>query len=142
MSDFDDLPTLDAASRTKRRNRKGATRLEAKIAAKADTRRLDAGFRAAVWRRDGGKCRVCGVTVKRTLELDPRRGEVHHLTKRYHKAVIFDRRNGLLVCCQDHHRLTIGTIQIVRAAAFTFELDGRTYLNADHPLSFSEHPEI
>lgn len=54
-------------------------------------------FRAKVWARDKGRCVVCQRVVKRTLGLDPLRGEVHHLRGRnvapedrfnVHKAVL------------------------------------------------------
>lgn len=39
-------------------------------------------FRNAVWRRDKYQCRRCGRPVKRTLELVPNQGHVHHLRGR------------------------------------------------------------
>lgn len=39
-------------------------------------------FRAAVWKRDDGICQRCGVKCLRTITLDVRRGEVHHLKPR------------------------------------------------------------
>ena len=58
------------------------TRLEETDAArKLDEKEL-AKWRAAIWKRDEGKCRVCGRRVKRTLSLDPLRGEVHHVRGR------------------------------------------------------------
>ena len=47
----------------------------------ADKRRTDMrgqAFRNAVWIRDDSRCRHCGRLVRRTLELLPERGEVHH----------------------------------------------------------------
>src|SRR3990167_2752596 len=35
-------------------------------------------FRRAVWLRDNGRCRACLRLVRRTINLVPERGEVHH----------------------------------------------------------------
>lgn len=62
-------------------------------------------FRAAVWKRDRGLCQYCGQPVKRTLELDPLRGEVHHLRGR--NVAPEDRYNpdaAVLLCLWDHMR--------------------------------------
>jgi 5-methylcytosine-specific restriction endonuclease McrA len=133
---FDDLPLLDRERRIRRARPKGATRLEERIQDKRDTRRLEAAFRVSVWRRDNGCCRSCGRKVKRMLELDPMRGEVHHLARRLDKNVKYDRRNGILLCAACHQQLSLHAITIVVETAQTFELDGRTYLDADHPLEF------
>jgi len=142
MSDFDDLPTLDQASRTKRRNGKGATRLEQRTADDAEDRRREVACTAKVWRRDAGTCRVCGTKVTRTLALDPKRGETHHLAPRADRRVRFDPRNRILVHLKCHARFKAGTIRVVRDGAETFTIDSRIYLNADHPLTFADHPEI
>lgn len=47
----------------------------------AEKRERDAkasAFRQAVWKRDEGRCRHCGKTVIRTVELLPNAGHVHH----------------------------------------------------------------
>ena len=142
MSDFDDLPTLDQAARTKRRNGKGTTRLEQRTATDADDRRREVACTTKVWRRDEGKCRVCGTTVTRTLALDPKRGETHHLAPRADRRVRFDPRNRILVHLRCHARFKAGTIRVVRDTAQTFAIDGRIYLDADHPLTFTDPPEI
>jgi len=64
-------------------------------------------FKAAVWSRDKNRCVVCHKVVKRTLGLDPLRGEVHHLRGRHvDPAARFDPNRAVLVCLQDHLRLT------------------------------------
>lgn len=64
-------------------------------------------FRAAVWSRDKGRCRVCHKAVKRTLGLDPLRGEVHHLRGRnVAPEARYDVGRAVLVCLFDHLRLT------------------------------------
>src|SRR5205823_10222114 len=142
MKPFDDLPTLDQAARTKRRNSKGATRLEQRTAEDADDRRREVACTTTVWRRDAGTCRVCGTKVTRTLRFEPLRGETHHLAPRADRRVRFDPRNRILVHLNCHARFKAGTIHVVRDTAQTFAIDGRIYLNADHPLTFAEHPEI
>jgi predicted restriction endonuclease len=129
-----DLPYLSDEQRKRRPNAKPRSRLEEKVALQRDTSRLDIGFRLAVWRRDQGRCRVCGVKVKRTLELDPVRGEVHHIRRREHMATRFDARNGLLVCLTCHSQFKARTLDVIGKATDMFTLEGRKYLNADRPL--------
>lgn len=103
------LPTLAEVSRTRRAQPKGQikTQLAEKVAAMRADEKATAAFRAAVWKRDGGRCRVCGVQVKKTLALDPKRGEVHHRMPRSTKPERrYDVANGLLVCLQCHQRIT------------------------------------
>lgn len=81
------------------------SRLTDSIAAqKADEKALRE-FRAAVWTRDKGLCRLCGVKVIKTLSLNPRRGEVHHLRGRH--VAPEDRYNvkkALLLCARCHEQ--------------------------------------
>lgn len=49
-----------------------------RVAEKRERDNKAQAFRAAVWLRDGGKCRCCGRIVIRTLELVPNAGHVHH----------------------------------------------------------------
>lgn len=60
-------------------------------------------FRADVWKRDDGKCRLCGIKVKRCLDLRSDRGEVHHIRGR--NVAPADRYNvkaALLLCGSCH----------------------------------------
>jgi 5-methylcytosine-specific restriction endonuclease McrA len=99
------LMSLAEVQATRRATPKGAmvTRVEeADEARKLDEKQL-AKFRAAVWKRDEGKCRICRRLVKRTLALDPLRGEVHHLRGR--NVAPEDRYNvkrALLLCLECH----------------------------------------
>ena len=80
-----------------------ATRLVQKEAARKLDERLLRRFRLEVWVRDQGKCRICARKVKRTLELDPLRGEVHHLRGR--NVTPEDRyvvSKALLLCLECH----------------------------------------
>lgn len=64
-------------------------------------------FRQHVWSRDRGKCVVCKRVVKRTLGLDPLRGEVHH--RRGRNVAPEDRCNpaaAVLTCLLCHLKLT------------------------------------
>ena len=86
---------------------KPSGKLVDRIAYKKAREEQDRVFRARVWARDLGKCRICHHAVKRTLGLDPRRGEVHHLRGR--RVAPEDRWNvdrAILVCLFDHLRLT------------------------------------
>ena len=70
-------------------------------------REQDRVFRARVWARDQNRCRICKRVVKRTMALDPLRGECHHLRGR--RVAPEDRFNvdrAILVCLFDHLRLT------------------------------------
>ena len=86
---------------------KPAPRLTDRMAAKREKDEQARRFRSAVWSRDKGRCRVCRRVVRRTLGLDPLRGEVHHVVPR---SIAPERRydveNGILVCLRDHIRLT------------------------------------
>lgn len=94
---------------------KPAPRLTDRLAAKRVKDEQARVFRQAVWSRDLGRCRVCGRVVKRTLGLDPLRGEVHHIQPR---SVAPERQyeveNGILVCLFDHLRLTRHEIEVPR----------------------------
>lgn len=60
-------------------------------------------FRRVVWARDQGLCQYCHVRVKKTLELHPDRGEVHH--KRGRNVAPEDKYNpdtAVLLCLACH----------------------------------------
>ncbi len=115
MSLWHSLPSLTDVQQAKRATPKHAieTRLEVKSAKeKADTKALLA-FRAEVWRRDGGKCRVCGVKVQKTLALTANRAEVHH--RRGRRVAPEDRYNAaaaLLTCLKCHQGIHRGTVKV------------------------------
>ena len=130
------LPTLaqmDAARRGKPIP-KGVTRIARKVEADKVSEKDAAAFRRAVWARDK-VCRCCGRKVIKTLALVPNRGEVHHLVRRSKaKALLTDRRNGILLCLEPCHRqVTTHDLVIVGHAADMFELNGQRYLNTDSP---------
>lgn len=64
-------------------------------------------FRTAVWKDSGYRCYQCGCRVRRTLELVPEQGHVHHIVARsLSKAKIYDADNGVVVCGVCHMKLT------------------------------------
>lgn len=86
---------------------KPSTRLAEAQAAKKIRDEQARVFRSKVWSRDKGRCRVCQKAVKRTLGLDPLRGEVHHLRGRnVAPEARHDVARAILVCLFDHLRLT------------------------------------
>ena len=110
-----DLPTLAEMQAQRRAVPKHAlmTKLEDKTAkVKADTKALLA-FRAAVWLRDGGKCRVCHVKVLKTLSLTAKRGEVHH--RRGRRVAPADRytvAEAVLLCLSCHGKVQRHEIEV------------------------------
>lgn len=60
-------------------------------------------FRALVWARDKGMCRFCHQRVRRTVEMHPLRGEVHHLRGR--RVAPEDRYSpdAAVLLCLEHH---------------------------------------
>jgi len=130
-----DLPYL--TERPRQPVPKGPSRAEQNDQAdKDDTRALNV-WRAAIFKRDQGKCRCCGKKVKKTLELIPLRGEAHHLVSRAHKALRYDVRNGILLChfpC--HHHVTNGKLGIAQPARLMFSHEGKSYLDGSQPVEW------
>ena len=74
-----------------------------RVAYKLERDRRAAAFKAAVWKRDESRCRACGKRVRRTLELVPDQGQVHH--RRGRNVAPEDRYNvdrALLLCATCH----------------------------------------
>lgn len=74
-----------------------------RVERKREQDRRGQAFRQAVWKRDEGKCRSCGRLVRRTFELVPERGEVHH--RRGRNVAPEDKYNvakALLLCATCH----------------------------------------
>ncbi len=87
--------------------RRPCAKPSARVAVVKATKREDAkqaaAFRAAVWKRDEGKCRLCGRRCLKTLALVPNAGHVHHIKGR--NVAPEDRYNvkkALLLCAEDH----------------------------------------
>ena len=134
---FPQLPTLAAvqAARVGKAIAKGKTRLEAQVSADRTDALAERAFRAAVWKRDQGKCRVCGCRVVRTLTVTPKRGDVHHIAPRAVRAVRFDPRNGLLVCAMDHERLQQHRLHMY--ASSLFWVNNKEYVDAGGHIMFA-----
>jgi 5-methylcytosine-specific restriction endonuclease McrA len=107
----DILPgTLVEAEQVRRATPKHATtpRVVERIAYKAKREKSEAAFRAAVWKRDGSQCRLCGRKVTRSVDSTVR-GHVHHVRGR--NVAPEDRYNpkaALLVCALCHLKLHAG----------------------------------
>ncbi len=133
------LPTLAEVNAVRRAVPKGLepSRLQVKVAKAKDETKLEAAWKKAVWKRDGGACRWCKRKVRRCLDLVPDRGEVHHVSGRVVALIRWDRRNGVLLCASCHERIT-GKVaeKHVVASRSTFVVDHVSYLNADKPVTF------
>ena len=96
---------------------------------------------AQVDRRDNYRCRVCGKRTVRTLSLVPERAEHHHLVPRSRsKTLQFDPRNVILVCAEDHGKLTRYELTVAGSLYHIFPHETGCYLNAEGPLTFREVP--
>lgn len=136
MSHFPHLPTL--VDRPRMACPKGETRLEQKAAKQKNDYYRMKTFLQAVWTRDEGKCRFCGRKVKRSLELTPERGEVHHIASRGDFAVRYDARNGILLCATHHQAVERHQLVISGTKHQMFAVDGKHYLDAYKPLLIRE----
>lgn len=76
--------------------------------------------------------------VIKTLELMPKRGEVHHLESRGNLSVRYDSRNGILLCAVDHEHVERHRLTISGTASMTFKKDGKKYWDADCALVFTK----
>jgi len=113
---------------------KPASRLSVKSAARKDDRTQLSVWRNAIFKRDKGLCRCCGVKVIRCLELCDKRAECHHLEGRANKAVRYDVRNGVLLCAWCHESVERGKLRV--EARESFVVGQRAYFNADLQLIF------
>lgn len=131
------LPTL--ADRPRPNLQKGQSRLEAKKESARDDAKAEARFLAVVRKRDKLRCRKCGRKVVVTLTRCPERAEVHHLHGRL-GAFRFDDRFALLLCCEDHERVT-GKVNdrlfIVQKAKDMYSgPEGRSLIDGRKPVEF------
>jgi hypothetical protein len=114
-------------------------RAEAFKSAERDEKKLEEACKRIVWKRDKGECRHCETKVVKSLAYQPKRGETHHIIGRAFQLLRFDPRNRMLVCAACHERIEKCLLFIVGTARqmFTAE-DGKSYLNADCKLRFTE----
>ena len=144
-----DLPTLAEvqAERAGRPNWKPTTtRAEEKQTSdRADAVKL-ARWADQVRYRDRERCRVCGVKTVRTIALDPKRGEAHHIVSRTNPVTRYDVRNGLHVCLRHHQQLTRHRLFVSGTSDQRFTagkgITAKRYLDANQALVFtSDRPE-
>jgi hypothetical protein len=133
------LPTL-ADVEAMRRGKpiaKGPTRLQRTIETKALTTIDEKAFKAAVWARDRGFCRVCSRKVQKVLARIPARGEVHHTHGRA-GDLRFEVRAAILVCAACHERLT-GRVndKLSAVPSRTFTIRQGTFTDATFPITFT-----
>lgn len=107
------LKTMAEVNAVPRATQKGQMRtvVEDRIAYKQDRTRKESAFRAAVWKRDESKCRLCGKRVKRTAD-STEKGHVHHLRGR--NVAPEDRYNparAILLCALCHLKHHAGEVK-------------------------------
>ena len=109
MTKLSNLPTL--ADQGRCAAPKVRTRVADRVAYKQQRERSESAFRAAVWKRDDAKCRLCGRKVKRTLTVCAEQGHVHHLRGR--NVAPEDRTNpkaAILLCALCHEGVHNGKV--------------------------------
>lgn len=138
MGLFDSLPTLGEIQGLRRAVPKYAekSRLQAKREKTTDHRKTWDAVTREIWMRDHGRDRLTRRKVKKTIALDPLRGEVHHVVSRDDRAVRYDRRNLLLLSLETHGRVERHELRIVGTHWFT--INGKTYVNTEYPVRFEK----
>lgn len=145
-----DLMTMDqvrAARAGKPLWKSSVLRMDEKAAVEKVDAKFLAQWRAAVRRRDRGRCRVCGIKTVQTLELDPKRGEAHHIVSRTCQVTRYDVRNGLHTCLRCHSRFKARKLFVTGKASQMFKvglgITAKSYLDASYPLEFVERkPDV
>lgn len=140
MAIWHDAPSLSDRQAERYATPKHAmtTRLDVKGAKDKDDAKQLEDWKRAVRLRDKGRCRVCGIKTIKTLELNPKRGEAHHVASRKDKAVRYDVRNGLHCCCACHEKFTLGKLFVHQIAKLLMTVGQTTYINASKKVTFSE----
>mgnify|MGYP001197273702 CR=1 FL=1 len=113
-----------------------------KVADAKDDKKAEAAFLKTVHARDGKVCRCCKKKVVATMELTPRRREVHHIYGRL-GAFRYDPRHAIQVCAECHGRITG---KVGQARLFLFQLavhmltvGGKSLIDARKPVEFKEN---
>lgn len=114
--------------------RPGESRLEVREKRDAAEKAAEKAWKIDVWDRDEGKSRYSGKKLKRTMRLDPMRGERHHIHGRADKRVRWDSRAALLLELEIHEKVTRNELRIV--GTVFFEVEGHTYIDARFPVKF------
>lgn len=129
------LPTLAETPKGGwRKDTPEPTRLAKKTADAKEDKRAWLAAKLTVWQRDEGLDRLTKRKVKKTLALDPLRGEVHHLEPRAFKPLRYDPRNLILLSLETHERVERNELRIVGTKFFTFE--GKRYIDATYKVRF------
>lgn len=133
--DFSHLPVLNG--QPGKAVPKGESRLQVKDRTDKQDARAEEKWKKAVRKRDGMHCRWCKRKVEICLDLVPERAECNHISGRVVLAIRWDVRNGLLLCCACHERIT-GKVneRFVIYSTKTFTVDGVSYINGDKPVKF------
>jgi hypothetical protein len=138
-----DLPTMAQVEA----NRRGKTFFKGETPSRLDERKADdrdeeaaeKAWRKGCIKRDGKICQACQRKVVQQLALAPERLEVHHIVGRADRVVRWDVRNGVVVCCECHEKLTRHLLFIVQLAKHLFTADnGKTYIDANKKIDFKK----
>jgi hypothetical protein len=137
MGLFDHLPV--ANTQPGRPCPKGKTRLEETVDERPLTKIDEKTFKAAVWKRDGDRCRCCDRKVKKILGRVPERGEVNHIHGRT-GDLRFEVRAACLMCLTCHERFTgkVNQHRLTILASKTFTIRQGTFTDATFPVQFQE----
>lgn len=129
------LPTLAEVNAKPRACPKGPSRLDEKAKQQTANDTGIRNFRRAVWKRDEGKCRCCGVAVEKSLSLTPKQGQVHHIAKRSRwPELLTDPRNGILLCAKCHQDVEQKRLFIVtKGKGSMFTLKDKSFIDAGGP---------
>ncbi len=140
MAIWNDSPSLNEVQATQRR----AVAKDAMVT-RDDERKEDTSAAAKAWeackkavdRRDKHRCRACKRKVVATLTRCPERAEHAHLVSRKKEsALMHDARNVLLLCHECHSKFDRHKLSVIQVAGSMFHFDGRSLINAEHPLEF------
>jgi len=114
---------------------KPALRLQERTAQRREALRAWLECCRLVDARDNFRCRCCGRKTIKTLSVCANRLEHHHLHGRNVAPALRYRAQAVIsVCLECHGKLTRHEL-LVKAAMF-YRVEGRTYPNADGPLTF------
>lgn len=141
-TNFPNLPTMAEVNALRHATSKAAmtSRTADRKADDKQARKHEATFIEAVRRLDKWTCRCCRRKVVKTIEHVWNRAEVHHLERRATLDTRYDVRNGVLLCLEDHERVTgtIGKSKLVIVPSRFFVLNGKRYGDARKRLHFEE----
>lgn len=141
LADLENKPMTMAEVEAMRRGKpieKGPSRLSERVDDLRAEKAAEKTWRKDCIKRDGKICQCCKRKVVPQLALAPERLEVHHIAGRADRAVRWDVRNGVVLCCECHEKITKHVIAILQAAKHLFTVGLKTYINANKPLTFKK----